>query len=60
MNILGNHKLSINEKMIKRWSEAETFPYLKAVTTPTRAMLLYGSWGLRDSNLVHDQQLVLL
>ena len=25
-----------------------------------RAMLLYGSWGLRDSNLVHDQQLVLL
>ena len=23
-------------------------------------MLLYGSWGLRDSNLVHDQQLVLL
>ena len=29
-------------------------------TQKTRAMFLYGSWGLRDSNLVHDQQLVLL
>ena len=25
-----------------------------------RASLLYHSWRLRDSNLVHDQQLVLL
>ena len=25
-----------------------------------RALLLFGSWGLRDSNLVHDQQLILL
>ena len=43
MNILGNDKLSINEKMIKRWSKAETFPYLKAVTTPTNRLLLSAS-----------------
>jgi hypothetical protein len=34
--------------------------WLKFNVAPLRAMLLYGSWGLRDSNLVHDQQLVLL